>query len=205
MARQKGEDLARDEGAKARDAPFFDARPFRMRARQDDRHLLIEAEAHELRLLASHHIGKGLDALIGETGDEADDAAIGEPQPFDRRGQRVGARRRFDIRCLDPAVAARDHSGSVNRKRRVRVPPGSDVTGQDRFEPGLRHRLNAVLRLDPIEGRALRIDEERAKARRSPIEHDAVRRMSGSLHALRPCARPRASRRGAARSAPQFS
>ena len=85
MARQKGEDLARDEGTKARDAPFFDARPFRMRARQDDRHLLIEAEAHELRLLASHHIGKGLDALIGETGDEADDAAIGELQPFDRR------------------------------------------------------------------------------------------------------------------------
>ena len=105
--------------------------------------------------------------------------------------QRVGARRRFDIRCLDPAVAARDHSGSVNRKRRVRGPPGSDVTGQDRFEPGLRHRLDAVLRLDAIEGRTLRIDEERAKARRSPIEHDAARRMSGSLHAMRPCARPR--------------
>ena len=100
--------------------PRLDDRPFAVRSGQHGQHpsVVVSNRSHELRLLAAHDVGHAGGVDAARTGDDRELAAgcRRERAPEPRE-----VRRAFDVRRLDPTLAAADHP--ARDPRGAVVPP----------------------------------------------------------------------------------
>ena len=98
--------------------PSLDDRPFAVRSGQhrQDASVVVANRADELRLLAAHDIGNAGGADAARTGHDGELAA---GRRRERAPEPREIRRAFDVRRLDPALPAADHSAGDPRCRIV--------------------------------------------------------------------------------------
>ena len=178
MVLERGENFAGHEGLEGEDAPGFDARPFGMRARQDEEAVGPPARAEgaeNLRLLAAHDVRRAMGIEDGKAGREKHAPELRRGEGQRRRGDFVDAGGAGGVGRLDPALPRADHAGHEDRQIGEPAAPPLHHRGEERLVLARREADGAPVRRDALERGPVGPGKKGAKGAGAPVDADEDR------------------------------